>query len=143
MSENIFNLRVNFYSVFTASFFYYLDTSKRFDCAAQHFVSLQADNDFIFLINISRCERSDGWYCGRIERAYTIVCTFFSQSFQTFVPNNFCTFSWTDQEWSVALVRRNVCLYEIGDVDFMVPTAFFKIHCHKFEILKSYVNVVL
>ena len=60
VSENILYLRVYFYTVFAACFFYNLDTSERLDCTAQYFVSLQTYDNFIILIDVTGSKRSNG-----------------------------------------------------------------------------------
>ena len=77
MSKNIFYLRVNFYPIFTTRFLYNFNTTERLDGATQYFISLQSNNHLIILINISCSKRRNSRNSRRIERAYSIIRTFF------------------------------------------------------------------
>ena len=60
VSENIFYAVVHFHAVFVTGFADYVDTSERLDGTFQKFVCLQADDQFVFLVDISGLVGSDG-----------------------------------------------------------------------------------
>ena len=65
--KDVLHVFVNGVSLLCTSLFYHLDAAKGLDGTLEQFVSLQTNNQLVFLINIASLVRADGRHCVGVE----------------------------------------------------------------------------
>ena len=121
VGEDVFHLFVHFHAILAASLGYNVDAAKRLDGTLQQLIGLQAHNQFVLFINITRLVRSDGRYCSIVQCTHAIVLALFFQCLQADVPKMLGTLGRSLQEGCVPGVGCDVFTHKITYVDFFAP----------------------
>ncbi|MNC42795.1 hypothetical protein D3C75_916230 [compost metagenome] len=124
--EDLFKHWVKFATVYFARTFNHFDATKRNNCTFQWSISLQANDSFEGLVDVTSIMGGDGGSEVSIEVNRRVSAVFLFNAFHDVVPQCGSCFSSTCQEGLVTLVRGVVFLNKVTHVDFILPVAFGK-----------------
>ena len=121
VGENILNLLVHVDAVLLAGARYDVDAAEGLDGPLEQLVGLQAHDQLLFPVDITRLVRGDGRDGGVVQRADAVVGALLFECLEAEVPDVLGTFGRALQERRVAQVGGDVRLHETRDVDFLAP----------------------
>ena len=121
VGENIPDLLVHVHAVLLAGARYDVDAAEGLDGPLEQLVGLQAHDQLLFPVDITRLVRGDGRDGGIVQRADAVVVPLLFERLEAEVPDVLGTFGRALQESGVAQVGGDVRLHETRDVDFLAP----------------------
>ena len=132
VGEDVLHAGIHFLAVLSASLLHDLDATEGLDGAAEEFVGLQTNDEFVLLVDVASLVRGDGRYGIGVEGTYTAVSALFFESLEAEVPYLSSALRRANEERGIAFVGGQVAANEVSHIDARGPRAVdelcFQIH---------------